>query len=100
MKQKKCITTDELAQELSKESVKLLNDKDKLKTKPEILDWLTRLYVFAAKRTIAQKGYTSRKFTGEQAVLVNEVSNQFTETMLLLHQFAEEKIAMLEEKMK
>ena len=33
--------------ELAKELEKLVADKDKLSTKPEISDWLTRLYVIA-----------------------------------------------------
>ena len=51
MKQKKYFTPNELAKELEN----LVADKDKLSTKPEISDWLTRLYVISGKLTISQK---------------------------------------------
>lgn len=94
MKQKKYFTPNELAKDLGN----LLADKDKLNTKPEISDWLTRLYVIAGKLTIAQKACREQRFTGAVAEKSKSFLDEFPSTMVLLHQLAEEKIAMLEEK--
>ena len=91
---KKYFTPNELAKELEK----LVANKDKLSTKPEISDWLTRLYVIAGKLTIAQKACREHRFTGAAAETVRLFLDEFPSTMVWLHQLAEEKIAMLEEK--
>lgn len=84
--------------ELAKELEKLVADKDKLSTKPEISDWLTRLYVIAGKLTIAQKACREQRFTGAVAENARLFLDEFPSTMVCLHHLAEEKIAMLEEK--
>ena len=94
MKQKKYFTPNELAKELEN----LVAAKDKLNTKPEVSDWLTNLYVIAGKLTIAQKTCREQRFTGAAAETVRQFLDEFPANMVLLHQLAEEKIAMLEEK--
>ena len=94
MKQKKYFTPNALAKDLEN----LVADKDKLSTKPEISDWLTRLYVIAGKLTIAQKACREHRFTGSAAETVRQFLDEFPSTMVWLHQLAEEKIVMLEEK--
>lgn len=94
MKQKKYFTPNELAKELEN----LVAAKDKLNTKSEISDWLTNLYVIAGKLTIAQKACREQCFTGAVAEIVRQFLDEFPSNMILLHQLAEEKIAMLEEK--
>lgn len=81
-------TTDDLSREMTL----LIANIGKAKTKPELHDWLVRVYSAAAKVAMIQRGYSRKSFNGQEKEQVGVVLAQFPDYLEILNGLAQQAV--------